>query len=79
MSVYLSEKSLKTHGPLDFVRDPSRLLSNFWSVTLCVLLSPILAAAFAVFLLFMWTFAIPIAAAGLLYLFFGGRSSRAKV
>ena len=79
MSVYISDKSLKTHSPLDAVRDPSRLLSNFWSVTLCVLLAPIAAAAFAVLLLFMWAFAIPIAAAGLLYLFFGGRKSRARV
>lgn len=79
MSVYLSKKSLETHGPLDAVRDPSRLLSNFWSVTLCVLLAPFAAAAFAVLVLFMWTFAIPIAVAGLLYLFFGGKKSRARV
>lgn len=74
MSVYISEKSLKKHGPLDEPRDPSRLLHPLLSFALCVLLAPLGAAAFAAFLLFVWTFAIPLAVVGLIYIF---RKSRA--
>lgn len=76
MSVYLSQESLKKHGSLDEIRDPSQLLSKPSSAALCLLFAPLGAVAFAVFMLFMWTLAIPLAAAGLLYVFLGGRKPR---
>lgn len=76
MSVYVSKKSLEKYGSADEVRDPSQLLSKSSSLALCLLFAPLGAVAFAVFMLFMWILAIPLAAAGLLYVFFGGRKPR---
>jgi hypothetical protein len=41
-----------------------------------IALSPVMAAVFVFVMLFMWTFAIPFAAIGAVYVFTAGRSRR---
>ena len=67
MSVYFSKKSSAKYAPLDEPKDPSRLVSGTFASGLAVIIAPFGAIAFAFLLLFLWTFAVPLALLGLGY------------
>jgi hypothetical protein len=69
MSTYLSKKSLEKHGSLDEPRDLSRLISDSRATSICAVLAPVGASLFALLLLFLWTFAVPITAVGLAFIY----------
>ena len=67
MSVYFSKKSSAKYAPLDVPKNPSRLVSGTFASGFSVVIAPFVTIAFAFFLIFLWTFAVPLAVMGLGY------------